>query len=129
MEISRRVCVRRRSCGSFSRYTKRSPVKSVHGDQSFNKQIGQLDEESEAGGVGDESLKFFADAVDHKLRLLPFDELAFGVGGAALGVGIGLGDFGELDGGPFGGLDGVEGTHVPRKCDGPSNPDSGGWVK
>ena len=65
----------------------------VQRDQSFDKQIGELDKESELGDADDQAVEVFADAILHELDLLPLHQLALGFVGAALGV---AGLFGDL---------------------------------
>ena len=68
----------------------------VDGDKSLDEEVVEFDEESVFGGVEDHGVEVFADAVAHELDLLPFDEFAFGVGGAAFGLAGFLGDGGEF---------------------------------
>ena len=65
----------------------------VDGDQAFDEEVGEFDEEAVFGGVQHQRGKLFADAVLHEADLLPLDQFAFGLGGAALGL---AGFFGDL---------------------------------
>src|ERR1035437_8957316 len=58
----------------------------VDGHQAFDKQVRQFHEEAVPGGGDDQRVEIFPDAVGHELDLLPLDEFAFGVGGAAFGL-------------------------------------------
>ena len=68
----------------------------VDGHQPLDKQIGQLDKEAEFGRVQHQRGKLLAHAVLHEANLLPLHQLAFGFGGAALGLAGFLGDLGQL---------------------------------
>ena len=68
----------------------------VDGDEAFDKEIGELDKETEFSGVEDECGKLVADAVLHEANFFPLDQLTLGFGGAALGIAGFFGDLGEL---------------------------------
>ena len=74
----------------------------IEGDEAFDEEVSEFDEETVLGGVEDEGMEFFADAVLHEADFFPFHEFAFGFGGAALGLAGFRGDlceFGFGDGG------------------------------
>jgi hypothetical protein len=68
----------------------------VQWDQSFDKQIGEFDEESELGHAGDQAVEVFADSFLYELDLFPFHEVALGFVGSALGAAGFLGDLVKL---------------------------------
>ena len=53
-------------------------------DHAFDEVLDQLDEQAERRDAGDVALEFIADLVGHELHLLPLQQLALGVVGAAL---------------------------------------------
>ena len=57
---------------------------ALDGHQALDKKISQLDEQAVLRSAQNHSAEVFADAVAHKLRLLPHDQFALGIGGAAL---------------------------------------------
>src|ERR1035437_2081550 len=58
----------------------------VDGHQAFDEQVRQFHKEAVLGGGDDQRGEILADAVGHELDLLPLDEFALGVGGAAFGL-------------------------------------------
>ena len=71
-------------------------AQGVDGDEALDEEIGELDEEAVFGGVEHQGGKLVADAVLHEANLLPLDQLALGLGGAALGLAGFFGDLGEF---------------------------------
>src|SRR5690242_4151135 len=65
---------------------------AVDRDQAFHVEVGQLDKEAVLGRADDEAVEILAYAAGHELYLLPLDQLALGVGGAALRLRTLLGD-------------------------------------
>ena len=90
-------------------------AQGVDGDEALDEEVGKLDEEAVFGGVEDECGKFVADTVLHETNFLPFDQLALGVGGAALGDARFVGDLGEFGLGD-GGLDDRIRSHPRSSC-------------
>ena len=66
----------------------------VDGYEALDKEISQLDEEAEFGGVEHQGGKLFAHLVLHEADFLPLDQFAFGFGGATLGLACFFGDLG-----------------------------------
>src|SRR5580700_6961400 len=70
--------------------------KRVQRDQSFNKQVSELDEEAELCDTGDQSVEILADAILHELDLLPLHQFTLSIVGAALGLARLFGDLVQL---------------------------------
>ncbi len=70
-------------------------------DHSFDEEAGGLDEDAEAGNAGDDAVDDIADVLGEELKDFDGAEFAFGVGGAAFGVGevLAEGDEGSVVGG------------------------------
>ncbi len=62
---------------------------SQRGDchEPFHEQVGEFHKEPELDQADDEGIKLIAHVLRHEGNFLPFHQLAFGVGGAALGAG------------------------------------------
>ena len=90
-------------------------AQGVDGHEALDEQVGQLDKEAVLGRVEDKGGKLLADAVLHEANLLPLDQFALGLGGAALGLAGLFGDLGEFGfgDGRFAG-EGVPGAKVGR---------------
>ncbi len=56
--------------------------RDVH--HALDEVLDQLDEQAEGGDAGDVAFEFIADLVGHELHLLPLQQLALGIVGAAL---------------------------------------------
>jgi hypothetical protein len=54
--------------------------------ENSRREVGQFHEEAVFGGGNDERVEILAHAVGHEFDLLPLDQLALGVGGAAFGL-------------------------------------------